>query len=67
MKRTVKSRGPGYDIMRALYRNKLAMICLVIIVQFCIASCIIVHFANLSAKVRQKMHIRKQSPHFFEK
>ena len=39
MKKTVKSRGPGYDVMRALYRNKLAMACLIIILLLLLISC----------------------------
>ena len=39
MKNTLKSRGPGYDVMRALFRNKLAMASLVIVLILVFIAC----------------------------
>ena len=59
MKRTVKSRGPGYDIMRALYRNKLAMTCLVIIVLLVLIACTVDLFFDYETDViGQTMNLR---------
>ena len=39
MKKIVKLRGPGYDVLRALYRNKLAMACLFIVLVLVFIAC----------------------------
>ena len=51
MKKTVKSRGPGYDVMRALYRNKLAMACLVIILILVFIACTVDVFFDYETDV----------------
>ena len=51
MKRTVKSRGPGYDVMRALFRNKLAMACLIIILILVLIACTVDLFFDYETDV----------------
>ena len=59
MKRTVKYRGPGYDVMRALFRNKLAMACLVIILILVLIACTVDLFFDYETDVIVEYFIRK--------